>query len=79
MKTEVEAPVHPPHILFYWATKKCKQHLIVEQNFQDFICDDLNWGGEKSWDQSNHGEEFSKELMQLSHQRRKEKNRIGHV
>lgn len=49
------------------------QATINKQNSQDFICDNLNWGGEKSWYQPYHGEEFSKELMQWSLHRRKEK------
>lgn len=62
VKTEVGGSSLLLHI-FYLTTQKCKHNLIVEQNFQDIICDDLSWGGEKRWDQSNHGEESSEELM----------------
>lgn len=59
----------------YLAIQKSKERLIIEQGVsQDFICGDLNWGGEKSWDQPNFGEGFSNQLMQLSHHKKQGKN-----
>lgn len=72
---EVSSSLHVSYLI----TQKCKQHLIVQQNFQGFICDVLNWGGEKIWDQSNHCEEFSKELMQLSHQKKERESHTEHI